>query len=41
MQYGIKKKESYYFLARYKYNKNDEERVKILDKRFIKENRNK
>ena len=39
MQNGTKKKESYYFIPCYLPNENNEKKVKILDKHFIKTNR--
>ena len=41
MENGIKKKANYYFRAYYKPDKNNEKNVKILDKQFIKFNKNK
>ena len=40
MQYGKKKKAFYFFTAFYKQNENNEEKLKILDKDFIKKNKN-
>ena len=41
MKNRIEKKSIYYFIANYKPNDNNKEKVKILDKKFIKKNRNK
>ena len=41
MKGGIKKKENYYFVAKYNPNEKYKENVKILDKEFIKNNKEK
>ena len=41
MEGGIKKKEKYYFIAKYNSNEKYKEKVKILDKEFIKNNKDK
>ena len=41
MNYKIKKKESYYIIAKYKTNENTKEKTKILGEKFIKRNKNK
>ena len=41
MQYGLKKKKIYNFVVKYKPKDNNKEKVKILDEKFIKKNKNK
>ena len=36
MKYGIGKKASYYLISKYKPNKNNNKKLKILDLHFIK-----